>query len=77
MRDPSKYDVRDPRVYEIKMCQVSDCRALKGAIPGVRALQVRSKRQVPQGRFILVKYSPHLAHIREPVVVLRAERKLA
>ena len=69
--------MRDARIDEIKVRQRADRRALERAVPRVVPCEVRAEREVRERALVLVEHRAHLAHVREPVVVLRAERELA
>ena len=72
MRDAREHDVRDARVDEVEVRQLANRPALKRAVPRMRPCQIRTQRQPPQSRRVVVEDSADLAHIGEPVVVFRA-----
>lgn len=75
--DPREHEVRYPRIDEVEVREVLDGDGLEGAVPGVRAREVRAEDQVPERVLVLVEHRPHLAHVREPVVVFGAQGEFA
>ena len=73
VRDAREHDVRDARVDELELRQVPDRRRLERVVPRVVSLQVRSQREMAEGRLVLVEDCAHFTHVGESVVVFSTQ----
>ena len=55
------------------MCEVPDCFRLKGTVPAMVALQVRTQAEVPQTSFVVVKYIAYFTHVGPAVIIFSSQ----